>query len=283
MLTKVQVYSEWHSAPALLLDPDGRAETDLIHIRNITGLDPVKASVNTSPLGSVDGSSYAGSSVESRNIVLTLRPNPDWNDWTYTTLRQLLYQYFMPKRLVKLVLTTDEFPPLQISGIVESVDPNIFSKDPEFVVSIICPDPYFMSVDPVVFTGKTIPIGGASVPISYNGNVEAGIYLKVRAQVGQPNAANIAIKLQNPETTILSTIAVVNPTTFFEMNTVPNNKFVQNVGIGSGVATNLLPVTILVPASQWPIMESGSNQLSVITDAGLHNWELDIYERFGAI
>lgn len=283
MLTKVQAYSAWHSAPVLSLDPDGRAETDLIHIRNINGLDPVKASVNTTPLGSVDGSSYGGSSVESRNIVLTLRPNPDWKNWTYESLRQVIYQYFMPKRSVKMVLTTDEFPPLQISGVVESVDTNIFSKDPEMTVSIICPDPYFMSVDPVVFTGKTIPSGGASVPIAYDGNVEAGIYLKITAQAGQPDAANVTVKIQNPETTTLAVTAVVNPTTLFEMNTVPDNKFVQNIGIGSGTMTNLLPVTVLTPASQWPIMESGSNQLSVITNAGLHNWELDIYERFGGI
>lgn len=283
MLTKIQVYSEWHSAVQLLLDPDGRAETDLIHIRNINGLDPVKASVNTSPLGSVDGSSYAGSSVENRNIVLTLRPNPDWKTWTYEALRQVIYQYFMPKRLVKMVLTTDEFPPMKISGVVESVDTNIFSKDPEMTVSIICPDPYFMSVNPVVFTGKTIPVGGASVPITYDGNVEAGIYLKIAAQAGQPDASNVTVKIQNPETTTLSVAAVVNPTTLFEMSTVPNNKFVQNIGIGSGATTNLLPVTTLVPAFQWPVMESGSNQLSVITNVGLHNWELDIYERFGGI
>ena len=72
MLTEVKAYSSWRSAPTLPLSDSGRAETDLIQIRNIDGLDPVKASVNTSPFGSVDGASYVGSSVESRNIVLTI-------------------------------------------------------------------------------------------------------------------------------------------------------------------------------------------------------------------
>ena len=63
MLTEVKAYSSWRSAPTLPLDDNGRAETDLIQIRNIDGLDPVKASVNTSPYGSIDGASYAGSSV----------------------------------------------------------------------------------------------------------------------------------------------------------------------------------------------------------------------------
>ena len=51
MLTEVKAYSSWQSAPTLLLSDTGRAETDLVQIRNIDGLDPVKASVNTSPLG----------------------------------------------------------------------------------------------------------------------------------------------------------------------------------------------------------------------------------------
>ena len=51
MLTEVKAFSSWRSAPTLLLNEDGRPEADLIQVRNITGLDPVKASVGTSPYG----------------------------------------------------------------------------------------------------------------------------------------------------------------------------------------------------------------------------------------
>ena len=127
MLTELKAYSSWRSAPTMLLN-GGRAETDLIQIRDIQGLDPVKASINTSPFGSVDGASYVGSSVLSRNIVLTLHPNPDWDDWTYEGLRRLIYSYFMPKRNTKLVFYSDDMIPVEISGIVEDVQVNPFQQ-----------------------------------------------------------------------------------------------------------------------------------------------------------
>jgi hypothetical protein len=43
VLTVVKAYSAWQSAPTLPLSEDGRAETDLVQIRNIDGLDPVTA------------------------------------------------------------------------------------------------------------------------------------------------------------------------------------------------------------------------------------------------
>jgi hypothetical protein len=132
VLTEVKAYSSWASAPTLLLDQDGRPETDLVQIRNIEGLEPVKASVNTSLFGSVDGAAYTGSSVSSRNIVLTIHPNPDWHTWKYEDLRKLIYSYFMTKKPVRLVFYSDEDSPVEIFGIVESVDNSIFSKDQEF-------------------------------------------------------------------------------------------------------------------------------------------------------
>ena len=95
MLTQIKAYSSLQSAPTLYLSEIGRAESDLIQIRNIEGLDPVVASVGTAPYGASDGEAYVGSSVLSRNIVLTLHPNPDWNTWSHEALRRLLYAYFM--------------------------------------------------------------------------------------------------------------------------------------------------------------------------------------------
>ena len=162
MLTEVKAYSSWRSAPTLPLSDGGRPESDLIQLRNIDGLDPVKAAVNTSPFGSVDGASHTGSSVLTRNIVLTLHPNPNWDNWTFESLRRLLYSYFMPKRQTRLVFYSDDMIPVEISGIVESVSVNIFSKDPELQVSIVCPDPYFTALEPTVLTGQTVRSAGFS-------------------------------------------------------------------------------------------------------------------------
>ena len=282
MLTELKAYSSWQSAPVLSLNDNGRAETDLIQIRHIDGLEPVKASVNTSPFGSVDGESYTGSSVLSRNIVLTLRPNPDWRDWSYEALRRLLYSYFMPKKPVRLVFYSDDMIPVEILGIVESAEVNQFSNDPELIVSVICPDPYFTALDPTVITGISVRPGGTVEEIEYNGSVEAGIYVKI-THVGNPGPTTIGIQIGDPAISYFNVQATVNPSMYFEMSSLPMQKYVQNVTIGSGVITNLLSKITVQELSSWPIFEPGTNEFSVITDAGVQDWELTYFERFGGL
>jgi phage-related protein len=282
VLTEVKAYSSWRSAPVLLLDDNGRAETDLVQIRNIDGLDPVKASVSTSPYGSIDGASYTGSSVLARNIVLTVRPNPDWDIWSHETLRKLIYAYFMPKKPTRLVFHSDDMNPVEISGIVESAEINQFSKDPEFVISVICPDPYFTSVDPIVLTGQTVRDGGAVVLVDYQGTIESGMIVKVTA-VTAPNPTQIGIQIGNPVISYFNIAAGVDNTKYFEMSSLPMKKFVQNIDIGSGVITNLLSQATMQEGSDWPLLQPGENEFSIVTDQGVQDWELTYYERFGGL
>lgn len=280
MLTEVKAYSSWRSAPTLLLDPNGRPETDLIQIRNIEGLDPVKASISTSPRAYIDGVTFTGSDIPARNIVLTLHPNPDWRAWTYEKLRRLIYQYFMPKRPIRLVFTTDEVGSVEISGVVESIDANLFSKDPEFLVSVICPDPYFTAIDPIVVTGQTIRIGENTTVISYNGDVESGVIVKVTFTSDNP-PTSIGIQLGDPSLGYFNLSASVNEALYFEMSSIPMQKYVQNVNIGTGVIDNLL--SKVQDGSTWLVLQPGDNEFSVVTDQGNQDWELTFYERFGGL
>jgi hypothetical protein len=283
VLTEVKAYSSWISAPTLSLSDTGRAETDLIQIRNIDGLDPVNAAVNTTPFGAVDGGAYTGGNVATRNIVLTLHPNPDWDLWTHESLRRLLYSYFMPKRPTRLVFLDDDFPPVEISGIVESAHLDPFSKDPEFIVSVICPDPYFTSVDPIIVTGQSVHVAtGASIIVDYKGNVESGMHVQV-TRVSDPAPTTIGIQIGDPALTFFNIAATVSSTMYFEMSSVPMQKYIQNVGIGSGVITNLLGKRLMQEGSAWPTFQPGENEFSVVTDLGVQDWELRYYERFGGL
>jgi Phage tail protein RIFT-related domain len=282
VLTEVKAFSSWRSAPTLPLSETGRAETDLIQIRNIDGLDPVKASVNTSPLGSVDGASFVGSSVLGRNIVLTLHPNPDWDTWTFESIRRLLYSYFMPKRATRLIFYSDDMPPVEISGVVESVEVNVFSKDPEIIVSIICPDPYFTAVDATVLTGQTVRPDGNVVVVDYNGTIETGIKVKV-TWVADPVPTDIAIQIGDPILTYFAVFASVDSLNYFETSSIPLQKFVQNVNIGTGIITSLLSKVHVQEGSLWPTLQPGENEFSVVTDQGTQDWELSYFERFGGL
>ena len=280
MLTEVKAYSSWRSAPTLLLDANGRPETDYIQIRNIDGLDPVKASISTSPRGYIDGVTYTGSDVPARNIVLTIHPNPDWLTWSFESLRRLLYQYFMPKRPVRLVFESDDMGPVEISGVVESVTVNQFSKDPEIQVSVICPDPYFTAVDPTVITGQTIRDGGVTTIVPYGGTVESGVLVKVTYTSGT-DPTRIGIQLGDPSLGYFNVVAGVNAALYFEMSSIPLQKFVQNIDMSTGVINNLL--SDVEDGSSWIVLQPGDNEFSVVTDQGVQDWELTFYERYGGL
>lgn len=286
MITEVKAYSAWNSAPTLPLDVAGRAETDLIQIRNIDGLDPVKASVNTSPYGSIDGGSYIGSNVPSRNIVLTIKANPNWDDWTYESLRKLVYQYFMPKLATRLVFISDDIDPVEISGVVESCENNMFSKDPEILVSIVCPDPYFTAVDPIVLTGQTIDFGDTPAVVAYAGNVETGFKLKVSYAAGS-SPLSLAVQMGDlgaPDTSYITIETTVDANKYFEMSTVQMKKYFQSVNVSGGAITNLLSKVGTQQGSMWAKLRPGNNKLSVITfSAGTQDWELSYYARYGGL
>lgn len=280
MLTKLEAYSAWESAPTLSLSDNGREETDLIQIRNIDGLDPVKASVNTSPFGSVDGSSYVGSSVLTRNIVLTLHPNPDWNNWTFEALRRIIYAYFMPKMLTRLVFTSTDMPPVEIYGYVEDNSSVLFSKDGEIQVSIICPDPYFTAVNPTLVAGQASD-GSNPTQIVYNGSIEAGINVEV-TRFSDPGPTVIGVQVGDPSLSFFKASATVNASMYFLVNSISGQKYVRNVQMGTGVITNLL--SHLYRGSNWPTLKPGENDFSVITDTpGKQEWLLTYFERFGGL
>jgi hypothetical protein len=174
--------------------------------------------------------------------------------------------------------------PVQISGIVEDVQVTMFSKDPELIVSIICPDPYFTSLNPFVISGQAVPPRGGTTKIDYNGNVEAGILVRVTSSVSSslvPYDIDIQI---GPWTNSIShtvTTAIVNTTQYFELSSVPTRKYAQNVDMTSSVITNRL--SNIKTGSIWPIFQPGENEFSVVTNSNTEDWTLTYYERFGGL
>jgi hypothetical protein len=282
VLTEVKAYSSWHSAPTMLLEEDGRAETDLIQIRDIQGLNPVKAAINGSPLAVIDGESFVGANVLSRNIVLTVRPNPDWVTWSYESLRRLIYSYFMSKSLTRLQFLSDDMPTVQIDGYVEDVGVNQFSVDPEMVVSILCPNPHFTTVEPEIVQGATIHEEGDFETIEYNGNIETGIKCRVD-YVSGTSPSEIIIQIGDPAITHFMVETSIDANSYFEMSSVPMNKYVRKIDLTTGVITNLLDKVHIEEGSQWPVLQPGENHFHVVTDVGEQEFTLDYYEKFGGL
>lgn len=279
MLTKVEAYSSWQSAQELLLDAAGRPETDLLQIRNIDGLGPVEATINSIASSTFDGESYSGSSVGRRNIVLTVKPNPDWSTWTYEKLRQLIYSYFMPKLLVRLVFETEELDPVEIYGYVETVEPVIFSRDGEIQISIICPSPHFTSVSPTVVVGT---IGQTETLIDYDGTVETPINLKVVHDLG-PEPSFIVAAFSGIIPRVQQVVTFIDATNYFISNSETGNKYVRRVDSDTGVYANLL--SKIWSGSEWLTLQPGDNNFKVWVDSGdtEGTWTLTYFKKYGGL
>lgn len=279
-ITKVKAYTSWANATTLPLADPGRIETDLLQITNIAGLDPVKATINTSQFTNVPGAAFTGSNLPARNIVLTVNPNPDWATWTVESLRKLIYLYFQPQSAVQLVFEDDVKPPVTIFGYVESVIGNKFLKDGTFQISIICPYPYFTSLNPIVVTGTS---HNAYTPrvITYNGDVEAGIKLEVDFTTGQAIPGVIGIRTSATPTFVATAPEEIDTHQYYIMSSVSGNKYIDAVRIASGTVVSLL--SKLQSGYIWPTLKPGNNSFDVITDVGNHNWTLTYYERFGGL
>lgn len=134
-----------HRGESLLLEM-GFPEKSGFLIQEITGLGPTKANINTTEISGADGALYNTARITSRNIVLLLQL---LEDPTVEDTRQKSYKYFPVKKLLRLRIETDNRI-CDIFGYVESNEPNIFSNQVTTQISIICPDPYFYSIEKVV-------------------------------------------------------------------------------------------------------------------------------------
>src|SRR3972149_177805 len=112
-------------------------------VRGVEGLGPAKPTINTTESLSLDGSVYNSARVGERNIVFNLgfleKP-------TIEETRRESYKFFPLKRQVVIDIETD-IRTYRTFGYVESNEPNIFSKQEACLISVICPNSYFYSLD----------------------------------------------------------------------------------------------------------------------------------------
>jgi hypothetical protein len=187
----------------------------------------------------------------------------------------------MPKQAVRLAFLSDDKPDVDISGIVESISANAFSKDPEYIASIICPDPYFRAVTPIILTGKT---SDNEIDIDYGGNIPGGIQVEVD-RVSDPAPGNISIQIGNPDISFFQIISpsMVTASKYFHMSSFPMSKYVETVNKTNGTIQSLLSNVNTKTGSEWPVLQPGPNTFQVTSDGGVQSWELTYFERFGGL
>lgn len=277
-----------------------RPELSGFAIKSISGLGPVKAEINTTEVATVDVSRYNSARLTNRNIVLSLVYFSD-GSVPIEDIRQKSYKHFPIKKNVKLVVETDNRL-AEISGYVESNDPNIFSKVETAEISIICPDPFFYSsgeqgTNTTIFFGVEpmfeAPFSNESLTeplievgiihnktenvVTYLGDAEVGIKITINA-IGPVSDISIyntlTREIMRIDVTKLAALTGSGIIAGDEIDicTEKGNKYITL--LRNGVLTNIL--NCLDKNADWFQLSKGDNLFAYVAESGSENLQFRI-------
>jgi hypothetical protein len=283
LLTSVEVVPPLGASfEGLVMPVQGSSPDDPIFVRNVEGLSPVDAEVNSQGYGQVDGEYYVGSRVGKRNIVLTLGLN------VVDVSLPIIYAYFKTKNGVTLKFNVDGWPnaPVYIDGFVETCTYNHFVQDPEVQVSILCPKPNLHKAE-VEVTG-TSEDGPDYVHIGYNGNEITGFDVTFDV-VTTPHSGELFLEWYTGELSL-----DVRRFGFTDTLLIPVDKTFHWSSVQGKKAAEALPADVDNPYngllyamdnnSFWLTLWPGDNYFRVRTPGNeAYDWTLRYSEQFGGI
>jgi Siphovirus-type tail component, C-terminal domain len=147
-------------------------------VKEIQGLDPVKASLTSSSLAQVDGEQFQNARRGTRNITMKLGLEPDYAVTTVADLRAELYRYFMTKSVITFGVYLDDILFATTAATVETCENDMFSADPQVDISLICYDPDLYDTDTIVVSGSTVA-DMTTQTITYDGTSDTGVIFAI--------------------------------------------------------------------------------------------------------
>lgn len=266
----------------------------------ITGLGPVKATVNTTTVATMDGVLFNSARVGARNIVLPLV----FVGSDIETIRQKTYKYFPVKKQVKLVIETDNRL-VETYGTVEANEPIIFSSAESTQVSIICDSAFLASsgvsglTETLFYSDRSMfefPFSNNSLvtklivlgqidlattkSIAYSGDTEVGVTVHIHF-----SGAVTGLKLHN---TTLSQVMEIDetvidfltgdPFTLGDDLVITTSKGEKSIRLyRGGLVYNVMNALGLSP--QWLTLTKGANEFAVVATTGAENLQVRIENR----
>lgn len=245
------------------------------YIKDIEGLDPVKANLVTSSYANLDGTQYQSSRRESRTLVLKI--GMEEADNTIQEQRRRLYNVFMPKSRVSLRFFMADGLVVDISGRVETNDASMFTREPTMTVSILCFDPDFEDSALYTVSGGTTS-GTSTIAIPYIGTVDTGFIFRMTVN---RNIASFSLNLTGPDnqTRVLEFVAPLLTGDLIRISTKPGDKWARRTRSGS-VTSLLYGVS---PYSDWLRLAPGTNALRVSTSGAAIPFTLEYTDKYGAL
>lgn len=119
-------------------------DEDNFQVLKITGLNPPKAQINTTKMATLDGKKFNSSTLNERNIVITVKLNGD-----VEKNRIRLYSFFRPKEWCEFYYKNSSRN-VFIEAYTENVECDLFTDNETMQISLLCPEPYFKDVREII-------------------------------------------------------------------------------------------------------------------------------------
>lgn len=230
-------------------DPD-----ELLIVKNFSGLTAADVVLFTGDF-SKEGGYYQGRRNGRRNPVLTLKLNPNYaDDIDVSDIRDMLYQNFLEPLLdddgVQIRLVDDRRPDRYLICYTETMPTDVFSKTTDVQISMICVDPYLLSVDTV---NEVAPGDGyLSFPLEYAGSAKIGMTMLLTI-----TSDTDYVYLANGSNEMVMYGPFLTGDTI-NLNTILRQRFIEVNGIRR--------IAVLQAGSKWLTLRRGTNALAVTGD-----------------
>lgn len=273
MLTKVEVDNLQGQTLSLPLEDISGGYV----VKDITGLDPVKATISSSTFAQLDGATFQGARRETRNMLMKIGIEPDYASQSVRELRNDLYSFFMPKTDIEARFFMDDVLYAKILGKVESCEAPPFSQDPELVASILCFDPNFAAPDPITIEGDTVE-DTTETTINYEGTVETGFVFRLLLDRAE---SDFTIYNRRPDGTTYSLGVGFSMLSgdVVEISTLDRQK--SAILTRTAVETSVLYA--VSPLSSWMPLFPGANNFRVQASGLAIPWELEYTPKYGGL
>lgn len=273
MLNKVEV----RTAQGTLLTLSLADPSNGYLVKDIGGLDPVKATMVSSSFAGLEGEQFQSSRREKRNITMKLGYLPDYSVNSVRNLRNNLYSFFMPQSNVNLRFYVDGLTPFDIVGKVEVCDSPLFAKDPEANISILCFDSDFYNETPVSLSGNTVSTT-TTTPIDYVGSLETGMTFTLNVN---RSLSSFTLNNTTPDNQ-LQQLSVAIPLVSGDILKISTTPGAKSVMLTRGSATTSVLYAVS-PQSQWLEFKQGVNQFRVYASGAAIPYTLSYVNKYGGL
>ncbi len=251
-------------------------------VLSVSGLNPPSASIFTSKSPNRKGVKYNGSTLNERNIVLSIKILGD-----IETNRNVLYDWIDTENYVK-VHYQNGVKNVYCEGHIQDCDIDFFTNNEIINLAIICENPYWKDLNEISTEISTIllqftfpfAIDKSGIPFSssgsnnttniFNGGNEVGINISVKCN---GSVTNLSIYDANNSNRKFKIIKTFNKNEVIEINTEESPKTCKLYKT-DGTIENILKYVEANPT--WFTLKRGNNLFAYSADSGAENVTITI-------